>query len=106
MDAIEYHWKILSLEVKNFLLEDPMQLCLQKLVNFWCAPQRKETSLSGQVAASIMGSSYFLALNYTFIDKTVEARALILNGAFLRQCIVSCDQIFPFDIFVLIFILS
>mmetsp|Transcript_8533 Transcript_8533/g.17660 ORF Transcript_8533/g.17660 Transcript_8533/m.17660 type:complete len:567 (-) Transcript_8533:61-1761(-) len=89
MDAIEYHWKILSLEVKFFLLEDPMQLCLQKLVNFWCAPQRKETSLSGQVAASIMGSSYFLALNYTFIDKTVEARALILNGAFLRQCIAT-----------------
>lgn len=58
-------------------------------MEFWSSSETRIESSRGRIAASISGSSFFLALNYTFIGKIVEARALILNGAFLRQCIVS-----------------
>lgn len=44
---------------------------------------------SPNIAASICGCSWYLALNYMTIGQVVEARALILNGCFLQQCYVS-----------------
>ena len=89
-DAIEYHWKNLSLDLKGFLLTNPSELSLRKFVDYWTHPCRVEHT-SPNIAASICGCSWYLALNYMNIGKVVEARALILNGCFLQQCYVSDD---------------
>eukprot|EP00571_Detonula_confervacea_P009215 CAMPEP_0172320536 /NCGR_PEP_ID=MMETSP1058-20130122/40741_1 /TAXON_ID=83371 /ORGANISM="Detonula confervacea, Strain CCMP 353" /LENGTH=519 /DNA_ID=CAMNT_0013035817 /DNA_START=64 /DNA_END=1623 /DNA_ORIENTATION=- len=85
LDAIEFHWKNLSLDLKQFLLKNPHELSLRKFVHFWTAPSRAENT-SPNIAASICGCSWYLALNYMSIGKIVEARALTLNGCFLQQC--------------------
>ena len=54
-------------------------------VDFWTAPSRRENT-SPNIAASICGCSWYLALNYMSIGQIAEARALILNGCFLQQC--------------------
>eukprot|EP00581_Thalassiosira_minuscula_P014565 CAMPEP_0183714258 /NCGR_PEP_ID=MMETSP0737-20130205/8841_1 /TAXON_ID=385413 /ORGANISM="Thalassiosira miniscula, Strain CCMP1093" /LENGTH=553 /DNA_ID=CAMNT_0025943165 /DNA_START=354 /DNA_END=2015 /DNA_ORIENTATION=+ len=85
LDAIEFHWKNLSMELKEFLLANPQELSLRKFVDFWTNPLRYENT-NPNIAASICGCSWYLALNYMSIGKIVEARALILNGCFLQQC--------------------
>ena len=87
-DAIDYHWKTLSEEVKVFLMENPSEMNLRKLLDFWTSPHQIECT-GGKIAASMCGSSWYLALNYICIGKLMEAKALILNGAFLHQCCVS-----------------
>lgn len=88
VDAIEFHWKNLSLDLKKFLLGNPRDLSLQKFVEYWTAPHRIDNT-SPNIAASICGCSWYLALNYMNIGCAVEARALVLNGCFLQQCYVS-----------------
>ena len=66
LDSIEYHWKILSADIKHFLLEGPRSLV--DFVKFWSEPHRIENA-KGSCATSISGSSWFLALNYLFLDK-------------------------------------
>ena len=90
-DAINYHWGILSLYMKHFILGNAVDLSLRKLVNFWSSPQQIENT-SESVAASICGSFWYLALNYIFIGKFAEARALFLHGLFLHQCFVSLTR--------------
>jgi hypothetical protein len=85
LDAIEFHWKNLSLDLKQFLLKNPQELSLRKFVDYWNNPVRVENT-SPNIAASICGCSWYLALNYMTIGRVVEARALILNGCFLQQC--------------------
>ena len=87
-DAIEFHWKNLSLDLKNFLLKNPQELSLKKFVEYWTRPSKIENT-SPNIAASICGCSWYLALNYMSLGCIVEARALILNGCFLQQCYVS-----------------
>lgn len=86
IDSIDYHWKVLSPQVKKFLTENPSQMHLQKYVEFWSDQQWIE-SAKGSCASSVSGSSWFLALNYLFLDKLVQAQALILNGAFMQECV-------------------
>lgn len=88
MDAINFHWKNLSLDLKNFLLTSPSELSLRKFVEYWTAPSRIENT-SPNIAASICGCSWYLALNYMQLGDIPAARALILNGCFLQQCYVS-----------------
>jgi len=85
-DAIEFHWKNLSLDLKHFLLKNPQELSLRKFVDFWTSSPARRENTSPQIAASICGCSWYLALNYMSIGEVVEARALILNGCFLQQC--------------------
>jgi hypothetical protein len=40
---------------------------------------------SRNVAASICGCSWYLALHYIFLSKMPEAKGLILNAAFLQE---------------------
>lgn len=87
-DTIEFHWRNLSLDLKQFLLTNPAELSLRKFVDYWNNPVRVENT-SPNIAASICGCSWYLALNYMGIKCVVEARALILNGCFLQQCYVS-----------------
>lgn len=87
MDSIAYHWKILSSDVKTFLLQNSRQLNLKKIVNFWREPQRIDIARAQSCASSISGSSWFLALNYMFVNKLDEARALILHGSFMQECV-------------------
>jgi DNA-nicking Smr family endonuclease len=86
MDSLDYHWKVLTPGVKHLLLDNPGQLHLKKLVDFWSQPQHIE-STRGSCASSISGSSWFMALNYLFLDKLVEAQALILHGSFMQECV-------------------
>lgn len=85
MDAINFHWKNLSLDLKNFLLTSPSELSLRKFVEYWTAPSRIGNT-SPNIAASICGCSWYLALNYMQLGDIPAARALILNGCFLQQC--------------------
>mmetsp|Transcript_43849 Transcript_43849/g.92216 ORF Transcript_43849/g.92216 Transcript_43849/m.92216 type:complete len:547 (+) Transcript_43849:199-1839(+) len=85
MDSIDYHWRVLSSEVKHFLLKNPQETYLRKLIDFWLEPCRIGGA-KGSCASSISGSSWFLALNYLYLEKLVEAQALILHGAFIMEC--------------------
>ena len=40
---------------------------------------------SRNVAASICGCSWYLALHYMFLGRLVEGKGLILNAAFLQE---------------------
>eukprot|EP00578_Thalassiosira_sp_NH16_P002003 CAMPEP_0181130940 /NCGR_PEP_ID=MMETSP1071-20121207/30142_1 /TAXON_ID=35127 /ORGANISM="Thalassiosira sp., Strain NH16" /LENGTH=584 /DNA_ID=CAMNT_0023217065 /DNA_START=111 /DNA_END=1861 /DNA_ORIENTATION=- len=84
-DAIEFHWKNLTSELKRFLLQNPNELSLKKFVEYWTHPSRID-SASPNIAASVCGCSWYLALNYMSIGRVAEARALVLNGCFLQQC--------------------
>ena len=86
MDTIEYHWKILSTDLKHFLLKSPSQLNMRKFIDFWSEPHRIGNA-KGSCASSISGSSWFLAVNYLFLDKLVEAQALVLHGSFMQECV-------------------
>ena len=69
------------------------ELSLRKFVDYWTHPSRIENT-NPNIAASVCGCSWFLALNYMTIGKVVEARALVLNGCFLQQCYVSLHFLF------------
>jgi DNA-nicking Smr family endonuclease len=84
-ETIDYHWTNLSPDLKIFLLTNPSKLSLHKFVDYWSSPDHIHNT-NQNIAASICGCSWYLALNYMFIRKVVEARALILNGCFLQQC--------------------
>ena len=88
-------WSLLLIPPSLYLTVYPSrkskELCLRKFVNYWTAPSRRENT-SPNIAASICGCSWYLALNYMTIGKIVEARALILNGCFLQQCYVSVQN--------------
>ena len=88
-ESIDFHWKNLSFELRDFLLKNANELSLQRLVSYWTKPSQVDNT-SPNIAASICGCSWYLALQYMSIGKIVEARALILNGCFLQQCFVSC----------------
>ena len=95
LDVIEFHWKNLSMDLKNFILGNLHELSLHKFVNYWRT--RPEAS-SKTIAASSCGCSWYLALNYMSIGKYPEARGLLLNGSFLQQCYVSALRTFsPFE---------
>jgi hypothetical protein len=83
-DAIDYHWKILPHSIKQFLLSDPASLCLRKFVSFYSMPEHVDNT-SRNVAASICGCSWYLALHYMFLGRLVEGKGLILNAAFLQE---------------------
>jgi hypothetical protein len=50
---------------------------------------QNEDNTSRNVAASICGCSWYLALHYMFLGKIAEAKGLILNAAFLQEVYVS-----------------
>ena len=83
-EAIEYHWKILPTSISQFLLADPNLLCLQRFVSFYSMPEHADNT-TRNVAASICGCSWYLALHYMFLGKFQQAKGLILNAAFLQE---------------------
>ena len=85
LEAIEYHWRSFSPLAKKFLLSNPRDLTLEKLIQFWSSPDEIQFA---QMAVSI-GTSHLLAYEYFNISAFENARALTLNGAFLQQCAVS-----------------
>lgn len=82
--SIEHHWKILPPDVKPFLLQRPRSFV--DFANFWSQPNRIENA-KGDCALSISGSCWFLALNYMFLDRLVEAQTLMLQGSFMQECL-------------------
>lgn len=82
--AVDYHWKILPISIRHFVLSNPNSLCLRSFVNFYSMPEHADNT-SRNVAASICGCSWYLALHYIFLSKMPEAKGLILNAAFLQE---------------------
>lgn len=85
-EAIDRHWGVLPSEAKKFILGAAnCMFPLWKLVNFWSLPPNIE-STRGNLAGSICGAAWYLALVYLKQNRLNEARALTINGAFLHQC--------------------
>ena len=84
--SLGFHWGNMPLQAKWFLLNTPDDfLSLEKLVNFWSSPQSIESINNGLGGIIIIcKTSWFLALIYIRWNMVKEARALMLNGAFLR----------------------
>jgi len=87
-DAIDFHWRNLSQDssLRTFLLSSPSELTLSRFVDYWSATPSRKESTSPNIAASICGCSWYLALNYKRLGDLEAARALILNGSFMQQC--------------------
>ena len=88
LESIDRHWEAMPGQAMAFILESLDVLTLQKLAKFWSCPGVVEYTRGG-IAGSVCGASWFMALNYMWLGKLPEARALTLNGAFLHQCYVS-----------------
>ena len=92
-DAIDYHWKSLTPEGKQFLMENAHELSLKKLVDFWLRPHR----VAGEkLFAGMCGASWYLAHLFLCKKNSVLSKALLMNGAFLQQCYVSLGLGYPF----------
>ncbi|EJK59142.1 hypothetical protein THAOC_20671 [Thalassiosira oceanica] len=91
-NSIDYHWSILGSAAKTFIVgkdpERPEQMSLRKLVDFWSQPQRIG-SARDSCAYSLSGSSWYLSLQYLYLgsEHLAVARALILHGSFMRECV-------------------
>lgn len=57
---------------------------MKRFVSFYSMPENIDNT-SRNVAASICGCSWYLALHYMFLGKLAEAKGLILNAAFLQE---------------------
>jgi hypothetical protein len=84
--SLDCHWENMPLQAKGFLLNarDGF-LSLEELVDFWTSPQGIE-SLNDGCAGTMCKTSWLLAIIYKRFNMAKEARALMLNGAFLRHC--------------------
>jgi len=89
--GIDFHWKNISMELHDFVMFNLNNLTLIKLIGFWSKmPEAKSKCMS---AAAYVWSLY-MALQYMIAEKIPEARAMLLNGCFLRQVhITSIDEI-------------
>jgi DNA-nicking Smr family endonuclease len=98
-NAIAYHWSTLSPDAEGFLLSEPNRIDLTKLLQFWSGEEEhKRCCTSDCIGDAMVGSSFYLALNYLRIGKLTEARAMVLNGYFLKQIqTVSMEQLAQID---------
>ena len=93
LKEIYCHWEAMPPKVRAFLLEKLNEFGLLELAKFWSKPAMIEYTRDG-IAASIRGKSWFMATRYLKMGMLPEARALALNGSFLRQCFVSMVSCF------------
>jgi len=86
LESIEYHWSGFGPLAKRFLLQQPSELSLKKLLNFFSQPD--------QIAFALMsvsvGTAHMLAYEYFNVGAYENAKALTLCGAFFQQC--QCDE--------------
>lgn len=88
--VVDRHWELMPKPTHTLLLgRTPVNL--QTLTNFWSHPQWRDFT-RGNVAASMSGTSWLLSLTYLKMGQIKEARSLLLNGSFIRQCGVSVDR--------------
>jgi len=81
-NMIEQQWRLLPKGVRAFLLETPLHsLDLRGFVNFYTG--------KGGIFTSMREASFLLALGYNGQRKMREARALMLNGSFIIQCMAT-----------------
>ena len=80
-------WESLPYQLRRFVL-DQHQNCisLNDLVKFWSNPTMAEYT-RGSAAKRVCDALWSLAKEYLPISSS-KARALTLNGSFLRQCLV------------------
>ena len=85
-ESIDRHWSVLPPGAKRFILDtlDGM-FPLSTLIKFWSLPQNID-STRGNLAGTICGASWYLALVYLKLRMWKEARSLTINGSFIHQC--------------------
>mmetsp|Transcript_24702 Transcript_24702/g.53529 ORF Transcript_24702/g.53529 Transcript_24702/m.53529 type:complete len:475 (+) Transcript_24702:212-1636(+) len=88
--TISGHWKSLPEQARGFLIETPIDsLTLHSFARFWSSPLVIGYALSYRPAAIVRDASISMALNYLYTGKVKESRALMLNGAFMLDCVDS-----------------
>ena len=88
---LEQQWDRLPKQARQLLVEAAKPVDLRALVAFWTLPMWREFA-RGTIALNLSDSSSLMALIYLKLGQVTEARALALNGAFIRQCAVSSTQ--------------
>lgn len=92
-DSIERLWRSMPEEASAFLLETPADgLTLDRFVAFWSSPSRVECTRNKGTVERLRDASYTMAHNYLTLGREGPARALMLNGSFLFECIVSLKR--------------
>jgi hypothetical protein len=88
---LEQLWDRLPKQARQLLVEAAQPVDLRALVAFWTLPMWREFA-RGTIALNLSDSSSLMALIYLKLGQVTEARALALNGAFIRQCAVSSTR--------------
>lgn len=85
--TIEEHWKSIPEQARAFLIETPLNsLTLHRFTKFWTSPNLVKHVRSQRLAGSIRDASLSIALNSLYLGKVEKARALMLNGSFMLEC--------------------
>ena len=92
LTSIARHWEAIPPRAKSFLLNNLHSLRLNTLAKFWShfdmIGYTHGDLTDGDITGNLCITSWFLARQYLEIGMQLEARALILNGSFLHQCLV------------------
>ncbi len=88
--AIERQWQTLPKGARAFLLETPLDsLSLCEFAKFWSSPFLVDYTRGKSFPGGVHDASYSLALSYLRLGRVRDARALMLNGSFIMECMVS-----------------
>ena len=82
--ALEFYWRMLPPEAREFFRSTLETLCLSKLVEFW-----RHHPMDRSVLKDLYDASWHLAFIYVVRNELAMARSLTLNGCFLQECCVS-----------------
>ena len=85
-EALEFYWRMLPPEAREFIRSTSGNLSLAKLVEFW---GQYHPSMDRSVMKNVYDASWYLALHYVVRNELAMARSLTLNGCFLEECYVS-----------------
>eukprot|EP00956_Cyclotella_meneghiniana_P031698 scaffold83944_cov61-Cyclotella_meneghiniana.AAC.4 len=92
-EALEFYWRMLPPEAREFFRSTLETLSLAKLVEFW---RHHIMSMDRSVLKDLYGASWYLAFIYEVGNELSMARSLTLNGCFLQECYVSQLLYFAF----------
>ena len=83
-EALEFYWRMLPPEAREFFRSTLETLSLAKLMEFW----RHNASMDSSVLEDLYDASWYLAFIYVVRNELAMARSLTLNGCFLQECYV------------------
>jgi len=96
-ETMKQLWGVFPPQTKEFILDFNLflphpdgfvQIEIWDLIRFWSLPQHIK-STRGNIGNDTIAAFFHLALIYLKLHKVKEARALVLNGSFIHQCVNS-----------------